>query len=62
MTHLLVIKDAAGIEIARVPVEKGWSLQEIADPTKAKGAKPPAPAPTASKHASDGGKGREKVN
>lgn len=62
MTHLLIIKNAKGEVLARVPVEKGWTMQEVADPkAKAKPAPAPAPAADEEKEVGDDGGGAESV-
>jgi hypothetical protein len=35
MSHLLVIKDKSGKELARVPVEAGWTFKEMPLPKEA---------------------------
>lgn len=57
MTHLLIIRDAAGKEIARIPVAAGYTIKEIAVPKDQK----PAPAPDKAASTGDAGSGQEKV-
>jgi hypothetical protein len=56
MSHLLIIKDRSGKELAKVPVESGWSFVEIPLP---KDQKPFAPATDVS--VGDKGRGASKV-
>jgi len=56
MSHLLIIKDRSGNEIAKVPVESGWSFAEVPLP---KDPKPSAPATDVG--VGDKGRGASKV-
>lgn len=56
MSHVLVISDAKGNVLAKVPVEPGYRIREVHEP------KPEKPkAPTDDKVAGDSGSGIEKV-
>lgn len=56
MTHLLIIKDKSGKELAKVPVQSGWSFTEVPLP---KDQKPAAPATDVT--VGDKGRGASKV-
>jgi hypothetical protein len=58
MTHLLVIMDSKGEEIARVPVAAGYTIREV--PLPKEKAKPDA-APSKHVEAGDSGKGESKI-
>jgi hypothetical protein len=58
MTHLLIIKNSKGEELARVPVTGGYTLQEV--PLHKEKPKTDA-APASSIDVGDGGKGKSKV-
>ncbi len=55
MSHILIIKDASGKELARVPVNRGYTIKEVP-------VAPAGPAPAAKGiFAGDNGGGKEKV-
>jgi hypothetical protein len=57
MSHLLIIKDQAGKELARVPVSGGYTIQEVPLPKE----KQKSDTPVTSVDIGDSGKGRSKV-
>lgn len=57
MTHLLVIKDRSGKELARLPITAGWSFQELPLPKDDK----PKPKADQAVGIGDQGKGKSKV-
>lgn len=58
MTHLLIIRNAAGNELARVPVEAGYTIKEVALKEKKQEPKSGSDKEVA---AGDAGSGTEKV-
>jgi hypothetical protein len=57
MTHLLIIRDVTGKELARVPVEAGYTTREVILPKKPE----PSAAPDKGVADGDAGSGEEKV-
>lgn len=60
MSHLLVITDRSGKELARVPVESGWKFKEVPLPKEAVERMNASKAKDVS--AGDSGSGRDKVS
>lgn len=57
MTHHLIIKDKSGKEIAKVPVQAGWTFTEVAIPKD-----PQKSATSTDVNVGDQGAGKSKVS
>ena len=59
MSHILIIKDAAGKELARVPVKGGYTIQEMKVPSEVTER---MTKPDKAVDAGDGGKGKGSIS
>jgi hypothetical protein len=57
MSHILIVKDAAGKELARVKVQAGYTIKEVPEEMQAK----QTSAADKDVSAGDAGNGKEKV-